>query len=139
MSEFEVAGTKYRSSKLNAFEQLHVFRKLAPIVGAAGSLVEAIRPREGESLLDLRVDALMPLITAISEMPEDDVNFVLKKCLSVVQRSQATAAGEAWANVWSPGADRPMFEDIDAMQMIQIALAVIQDNLGNFSFAPLSR
>ncbi len=139
MSEFEVGGIKYRSSKLNAFDQLHVFRKLAPIIGAAGSLVEALRPREGAGLLDVRIDALMPLITAVAEMPEDDLNYVLKKCLSVVSRSQSTVAGEAWANVWSAGADRPMFDDIDAMQMIQVALAVIQDNLANFSFAPLSR
>jgi hypothetical protein len=138
MAEFEVDGVKYRSRKLNAFEQIHVFRKLAPILGSASSMIEALRPHDGATL-DIDMGALMPLIDAIAGMPEDDVNFVLKKCLSVVQRAQPTAAGEGWADVWSAGADRPMFDDIDAVVLIRISIAVIQDNIGNFSSALPSR
>lgn len=139
MREFEVNGVKYRCGRLNAFEQLHVFRKLAPVIGAAGSLVDVLKPKAGGAL-DVRIDDMMPLITAIAEMPETDLDTVIRKCLSVVERAQDTAVGTGWAKVWSASAERVMFDDIDnAMSMVQIAIAVIQDNLGNFSFALPSR
>lgn len=137
MNEFEVNGVKYRSARMNAFEQFHVFRKLAPVLGAAGSLADIVKSGDGASA---GVNALLPLAQAIADLPEDDCNVVFEKCLAMVEREQKTAVGAAWAKVWSPSAKRLMFDDIDdAISMVQITVAVIQDNIGNFSSAPLSR
>lgn len=131
--EFEINGQKFRSAKLNAIEQFHVFRKLAPVLGAAGAMIGALKPG---GLGATSIDTLMPLVHAIAELPEADCDAVLSKCLSVVQRGVETSAGTAWANIWSVEAKRMMSDDInDAVTMIQIAVHVIQDNIGNFSNA----
>jgi hypothetical protein len=124
--EFEVNGAKYRTQKMSAFDQFHVARKLAPVVGSIGSI---------SALASGDVSALGPLTKAISELPEEDCNMILQKCLSVVSRGDTTAAGTTWAPIWSTSAKRFMFEDIDMMAMIQIAGRVIQESLGSFTSA----
>ena len=36
MAEFEVAGNKYKSRKMDAFKQLHVARRIGPLFGGLG-------------------------------------------------------------------------------------------------------
>lgn len=137
MAEFEVNGVKFRSRKLNALDQFHVFRKLAPLFAAVGSLAQALQvvDDKGTGMLSVSMDSARPLIAAISSLPEKDCNEVLDKCLSVVDRD----VGQAYAPIWVPEAKRMMFDDLDdAVVMIQIAIEVIRNNLGNFSNAQSS-
>ncbi len=124
--DFKVGEYNYRSGRLTAFQQFHVARKLGPILAKLGPS----SGREGLSMIDL----LEPAVDALAEMPEADCDYVLRRCLSVVQRQ----VGTAWQSVWNDSAKRLMFEDIDLAAMIQISMQVLGDNLGNFISAPAS-
>jgi hypothetical protein len=116
--EFEINGQQYRSGKLNARQQFHVARRLAPVLGG---LAEA---SQGSST-DF-AHFLQPIADAIAGMSDQDCDYILDTCLAVVQRQQ----GSAWANVFVNKAQ--MFDDIDMGVMLQIASKVISENLGGF-------
>jgi len=129
MAEFEINGVHYRSGKMNAFQQFHVARKLGPILARMGTVLSTTDM--GQEWLN----HLEPLIEAIAQMPEEDCNYVLYRCLAVVARQQGP---ELWSPVWSEQAKRLMFEDIDLAAMIQITINVLGDNLSGFFNAPQS-
>jgi hypothetical protein len=132
VAEFDVNGVKYRSGKMNAFQQFHVTRKLGPILAKLGpSLVDKTKP--DSSMLEM----LEPVLDALAEMPETDCDYVLHRCLAVVQRA-ADRDANIWTPVWNEPAKKLMFNDIDMAAMIQISIQVLGDNLGNFINAPAS-
>ncbi|MCX5495368.1 hypothetical protein OSH11_11670 [Kaistia dalseonensis] len=135
MAEFEVAGVQYNSRKMDAFQQFHVARKLAPAVApfmkAIGPMLVASQAAETQPAA--LVESLLPLMQAISDMPADDCDFIVQSCLSVVSRKQAGGGG--WAPVWNKDAKVFMFDDIDMTAMLAIAAQVIRENVGSFSRA----
>lgn len=124
--EFQVSAKKFRSNKMNAIDQLHVMRKLAPVFTAVGSISSLASLAKSEG-------ALSAIASAVSKVPDEDFNSIIGRCLAVV--SVEVAAGVGFAPVWSVQAKRLMFDDIDWVAVIQIVANVIQDNLGNFSTA----
>ena len=127
MIDFEVNGQKYRASKLSAMDQLHVSRKLGPLVPQI--LPAAIKVKES-GMDDLSALATMftPFTTAVAQMSKADCDELFATVLGVVQRYQ----NGAWAHVWNAASKSPMFEDIELMEMFQIAGKVVQDSLGGF-------
>ena len=136
MENIELNGHEYVIGRLNALDQLHVSRKISPLVPtlmpiiseiAKGDLektINAIEQGDNEELTGLEplAEALTPLMEAFSNLPEKDVNYVIHKCLSVVKRGGAVVCrGESI-----------MFDDLDMEHILPLALAVIRINLGNF-------
>lgn len=136
MENIELNGHEYVIGRLNALDQLHVSRKISPLVPtlmpiiseiAKGDLektIKAIEDGDNEELSGLEplAEALSPLMEAFSNLPEKDVNYVVHKCLSVVKRGGAVVCrGESI-----------MFDDLDMEHILPLALAVIRINLGNF-------
>jgi hypothetical protein len=114
----EIGGQKYRIGRIDARKQFHVARRLAPLLAGMSGLTK------GGGF-----DALVgPLTAAISGMSDEDVDYVLDACLGVCQRIQPNGQG-APVIARSGGM---MFEDIDMGQMVQLAVKVIQENLGGF-------
>ncbi|MBZ9939136.1 hypothetical protein LB518_22760 [Mesorhizobium sp. BR1-1-16] len=141
MAEFEVGGSKYSSRKLDAFTAFHVARKLAP---AVAPFVRAIGPaaatlatmKAGTANVAGMTDtmaALEPLARVLADLPAEDVDFVLKTCLGVVSRAAPNGGG--WSLVWNKAADRLMFDDIDMMSMVAIAVNVIKADIVPFMTA----
>ncbi|MGF6837066.1 hypothetical protein QF001_000933 [Paraburkholderia youngii] len=126
--EFEVAGQRYRAEKLDAFKQLHVSRKIAPIVPKLLPMFLKFAEQGDSMKADLAgmAEAFEPLAQALADMPDADCEYVFNACLAVVARNQ----GGNWASVWSGGS--LMFDDIDIGAMVQIASKVIWDSLGPF-------
>lgn len=123
--DFEVDGYQYVTTKMSAFTQFHVARKLAPVV-------TEVLPLLAKGIdLDKGVSEIEPIMNAIAKMDEMDVNYVLFACLSVVRRKQNGGT----APVWNENARRLMFEDIEMPQMLQIAVYVLKDNLSRFTGA----
>ncbi len=138
--QIKIDNHNYTIGRLNALDQLHVSRKIAPIVPnlipiisevAKGGLAKAIEAIDANSEnldgidisnLDGLSTALAPLMNAIAAMSEDDTNYVIHKTLSVVHREGAILCrGESI-----------MFDDLDMMQILPLVIAVIRHNLGNF-------
>lgn len=115
MAEFEVAGHTYRSGKMNAWTQIHVLRRAAPIVGPIQSLSTGAASGE----------AFVVLANAIASLSDDAMNYILENCLDVVERKQGEAG---WAKIKVPNTQRFMFVDIGMREMLAIASHVMRDN-----------
>ena len=149
MEQIEIGQQTYTIGRLNALDQLHVSRKIAPIVpkimpiltelakGDLAAVFEKLDTEKGDQEPDdtaLQVDsddlkglegladALGPLMNVFSEMAEDDVNYLIHKCLSVVRRGNAVMSRNGAL----------MFDDLQLEQIFPLVIAVIRINLGNF-------
>jgi hypothetical protein len=130
--ELQINDVWYRSGKLDAFKQFHLFRKLMPLFSglgetAATNLVNNA-VKAGASEETARWASLGPIAQAVSEMSQQDSEFIIKTCLGVCARKNPVGQ---WSRITAPNGEL-MFEDIDLMTMLQLAFAVIQDNLGTF-------
>lgn len=120
----------YSVGKLDALKQFHIMRRLAPILATVGmSLTELKRM---DSNVGEGMESFMPLLGPISDvlgkMSDEDTNYILFSCLSVVKR-QAPTGG------FSPvttGNNQLMYQDIDMVVMIRLAVEVVRENLRGF-------
>lgn len=128
--EFEIAGQRYRAEKLDAFKQLHVSRKIAPIIPKLLPMFLKFAGSGDAMKEDLAgmAEAFEPLAQALAEMPDADCEYVFNACLGAVMRNQQGN----WASIWSQSAKSLMFDDIDLGAMTQITAKVIWDSLGGF-------
>lgn len=119
--ETQINGNTYRIGKLDARTQFHVARRLAPLLAGIGKTLN--QPKNKDDLFS----TFGPLADALSRMSDEDTDYVLDKCLSVTQRAQ----GNQFAPVMASNG-RMMFDDIDLPAMMQLAVAVIRENIGGF-------
>lgn len=128
--EFEISGQRYRAEKLDAFKQLHVSRKIAPIIPKLLPMFMKFAEQGDSMKADLAgmAEAFEPLAQALADMPDADCEYVFNACLGVVARNQQGN----WASVWSQSGKSLMFDDIDLGGMTQITAKVIWDSLGGF-------
>lgn len=137
MTELTINGIVYRTGRMSALDQFHVGRRLAPVIARIGALNETSASDNGvdngstNSADDGRL--FTTLTEAVSSMSDDECNYVIRKCMAVVARQQ----GDRYAPVWNRQADRFQFDDIDMPSMLQLTIAVIQDNLSGFTLAPV--
>ena len=137
MNELITIGEhEYSIGRLNALDQFHVSRKIAPIVptlmpiitevakGDLSKAIESIELGDNNELgsLEPLAQALEPFMEAFAKMPEDDFNYVIHKCLSVVKRSSSVVCR----------GQTIMFDDLDMGQILPLVVAVIRVSLGNF-------
>lgn len=118
--EFEIKGERYSVSKMDAFKQFHVSRRLAPVL--SGLAASAAGGKTDFSAF------LQPIAEAVAAMPDADCDYVLHACLAVTRRKQ----GDAWVPVYNAGNKALMFDDIDLAAMLTIATKAIEENLGGF-------
>ncbi len=115
--EKDIEGVLYRTGKLDARAQFHVMRRVAPLFAKLSGGVKELTPE----------NLVQTVASGLSEMPEQDVDYILNKCLSVVSRKDSTA----WARVTDSNG-RLMYDDISMAAIMNLALAVIQENLSSF-------
>ncbi|MDP9803227.1 phage tail assembly chaperone [Acinetobacter calcoaceticus] len=160
----EINGIEYTIGRLNAVDQFHVSRKIAPIVPklmpiiaevAKGDLPKVIaaieaneekvkkakesgavdvdiqEPEANPDLDDLTplADAFSPLMEVFASMPEEDVNFIIYKCLGVVKRGGAVVCRN----------NTIMFDNLDMTELLPLVIATIRINLGNFILGLLTQ
>src|SRR4051812_38586804 len=102
---------EYEIGKLNAFEQLHVGRKLAPLLAHAIPALLKIAEVDGAAVnlqTLLITSAAAPIADVLCRMDEADVDYIVNKCLATCQRRQA----KNWAKVMSSNG-QIMFADIE--------------------------
>lgn len=150
--DLELSGETYRTGKLDCFKQLHVSRKIAPVILALGvgaksladlrksvGLVGAdeapsaspeVAEVEQTVAMDILLPAIQPLVNALSKMPEEDLDYVLNACLHVCERKQTGGWQKVRIN------NRMVFEDVDMPVMMQLTIAVIKENIGGFFQGP---
>lgn len=128
MSEFEIKGQSYNSGKLDAFKQMHITRRLLPMIGRVGP---GLMSADGGSE-SMTMASLAPVADALAHMSDEDCDYVVQTCLAVVKRRQGEGAASVWSIIWNKSANRLMFDDIDMAIMLQITTVVIKENLTGF-------
>ena len=123
MKEVEISGNTYRIGKIDARRQWHVVRRIAPALVGVISLVDA----QDDDAVGL-INKIEPFLSALAKMSDDDSDYVLEICLSVVQRKIDGDRG--WSSVGTPSS--LMFEDIDLAGMMRIAFEAGSENLAGF-------
>lgn len=126
MKTVPINEISYTIGKLSAREQLHVARRLAPVLAEL-----FVSFKNSPQQVDAGLDAILalasvPLAKTFAEMPEPDVDYVVNKCLSVCQRQQKNG----WAKVMVD--DVLMFADIELDTLLSLTAEVVQENLGRF-------
>jgi hypothetical protein len=126
--DFEVNGRNYRASKMDAMTQFNVIRKLAPIMEPLAEFIST--PRGGNGGQANAVHMAMPIIKAISELPEETTDYVIEMCMSRVRRDEGE--GRGWAKIWNDQARRPQMDDIDMVTMLMIVVQVLGGSFSAF-------
>jgi len=137
--EFDLDGRHYRADKLNAINQGHVSRRIAPLIPnlipiflQINKAVSKDGSDSGDQVLAVlaRPEILQPLADALANLKDADFEFVLNTCLSVVKVQH----DGNWIAVWNASAKAAMIEDLnDIAALIPIVIRVIKDSLGNFT------
>lgn len=144
--EITLNGVRYSSVRLDAFKQFHIARRLAPVVlslGMGASLMMKFKEasssatpksKDEEAQEDLAALAMAgkPIAEVLAAMSDTDSEYVLKLCLGAVSREQA---GTGFAPILSSTGSL-LFSDLGLATMLQLAHAVVLENLGNFMPAP---
>lgn len=143
-----VGDYEYRIGRLPPFKQFHIARRLAPLLAAmskgavnafgeqqseAPALVvraESSNEQAEEQAQDSLIKFVQPIAEALASMSDADTEYVLNTCLAAVTRKQ----GERFAPVMVNA--RLMFQDIQLADMMQLTVAVVRENLGDFFPAP---
>lgn len=120
-------------------DQFHVMRRLHGLAAAAGASFELIQKNGGAAALEEAVrerkpsgqilEILAPVLKAVGEMREEDVNYVFDKCLAVVERQIDGDRG--WGTVGVRGGGL-MFSDIGMPGMLLLTWFTLVENLGDF-------
>lgn len=128
MNELEIGGHTYRIGRLSALTQFHCARRIAPALAAVGAGFGEVSEAAKETSADNVLFAVMEKVAEVmSKMTDVDVDYVIHTCLGVVTRRQEDMR---WASITR--GTRMLFEDIDMPTMIQITIAVLKENLGDF-------
>lgn len=140
MTETTINDVLYRIGKLDTFSQLHLSRKLAPLVPELvpafvqiQKVISATQVGDGVAPLGMdevaSIAALLgPFTDALANLSDADTEYITSLCMGVVQRQ----SGSTWAAVWNKDAKTFMFQDIELDTMLLLLVRAIQANLGNF-------
>ncbi|OXJ16636.1 phage tail assembly chaperone [Burkholderia sp. HI2500] len=155
-TEIQLGGKRYQIGKLNAMQQFHVSRRIAPIIPsmipvlmkfyaeiersrnaaanaalgalAAGEDASAAEQRDMLGLVDSIAPVLQPFADALAGLKDEDAEYVFGTCLSVVERQHQNG----WAKVWSAAHKTSLFDDMDMGSMLPLVVRVVVENLGPF-------
>jgi len=119
-TELEVGGRTYSIGKLDTFVQFHVGRRVAPLLRP---ILES--SREGGAKIDV-LRAAVDVSEAMSTLPNEQLDYVLKECLSVVRVKQENRFTPLMAN------GQLLFQDLGLAAMLQLTGAVLRENFQDF-------
>jgi hypothetical protein len=144
--EFEMDGRDFRAEKLSAMKQLHLSRRVAPLLPPLSPLIVEAQKRLdktkqtktfGVDDIMALVDLAQPFADAIAAMEDKDAEKIFLLTLTSVK---VRTSDTAWMPLWIEGANRPsMIELEDLGALLPIVIRVIVHNLGNFINALLTR
>lgn len=128
-TETQLNGQTYRIGRLNAFQQLHVSRKVGPLLPRlVPAFLAVAQDADAFGKPEQLAQMAAPFLDALAEMDDASIEYVAATCLSVVHRQQ----GASWGPVWNKQANCLMFDDVDLGTLLPLVVQVITENLGPF-------
>ncbi len=110
--DIELNGHSYKCGTIDARKQFHIVRRLAPVMGNVAKGGEAIEA----------------ISAAVSQLSDDDADYVIFGLLACVTRKQDSGLG--WAKVSNGNA--LMFSDIGMADMLRLAFSAFEENMQDF-------
>lgn len=130
-----INGNDYRvSGKMDAVTQFHVARKIAPVLAEMEKVGNLIA-RKDQITTEDALACIGPLTRGLAGLPDADCDYIIAKCLAVVQRK---VTDTTWSNVWNKEARAIQFADLDLAGLAQLILMVFREHLASFSRGPIS-
>lgn len=142
MSEIAIGGHDYRCGKLATRTQLHVVKRLIPVVQGLAPLFAAgstqLTPDENGALVPgfagiNLYEALAALANTVGLLSDADSDFILDAALDAVRWKQ----GERWVPLRAPGGALMLAAADDLAVQLRLLWEVLAESLANFSFATL--
>jgi hypothetical protein len=136
--DFKAGGREFKLSKLDAFKQFHIVRRLGPILGDIIPVAQKLKgiKEEGQSeeeKFETIAQLAKPIMEGLSKLSDQDANIVLLGLLSSVEVKQQPANN--WARIARDG--NLMIQDMELPVMLQVAGRAFAYNLaGFFAIAP---
>lgn len=132
MAEVTAGGHQYRTAKLTPMQQLHLARRLLPMLTGAGDLLTLLEaaPEGEDPALPALLASAGPFVEALAAQSDEEVEAIVNACLVVVVR--LAPDGKTWAQVM-PRRGMMMFDDIELMDLLTLVWTVVQENLLGFS------
>lgn len=128
--QFEYGGRKYQLSKVNAFKQFHIVRRLSPILGDLMSVapeMKQVKSAGDGAEADQLAKVAQPIMQGLSKLKDEDAEFVMFGLLNAVEFDQGAAG---WSKV---AIDKNlMMGDIDLPTMLNLAGRAFMYNLQSF-------
>ena len=128
MHEFDFAGATYRIGDLTPMQEFHCVRRVAPILAAMGIGIADLK--SAASSVDMLALVGKPVLDVVARMSNEDVEYVVDTCMSVVSRKIAEGK---FGPIQVGG--RMQYQDINMPAMIRLSIEVLKGRVGDF-FAP---
>lgn len=152
---FEVQGISLQARRMSARTQLQVSRRVTPVLmGVVPALLDQMRSRAAQmrskegveertgetmnSLLDLDMsvvrETLLPALQNAAQhlagMPDDEFDYIMSECLSLVSMQREGETG--WVPIWNASARQPQFDSLDGSTLLLIMVEVLKTELTPF-------
>lgn len=134
-----IKGKEYSFSKVDAFAQLHVVRRLLPVIGdlmkvlGSSEVLKSGKKFENMSIEDVNFDAIAediaPLFKTLSKLPDEDVDYCIK---ALLKKTQIKMEGGGFANIMT--GEQFMYDFIrdDLHLLLSLFTASFKHNLQGF-------
>lgn len=137
--EFELYKRQFRVKKLSAFEQLHLSRKIAPLLPPLAPLLLKMTQKDKKDPMSVDVLSVAelagPFADALADMKDKDAEQVFNLTLSSVE-IQTDEDRNVWMPLWNVGARMAIETEFnDVAKLLPIVTRVVIHNLGNFMAA----
>lgn len=136
--DFQAGGREFKLSKIDAFKQFHIVRRLGPILGDIIPVAQKLKGMQSEKQTEEEkfesvAQLAKPIMEGLSKLSDQDANTVLLGLLSAVEIKQQPANN--WARIVRDG--NLMIQDLELPVMLQVAGRAFAYNLaGFFATAP---
>lgn len=138
---FSIGGRDFQLSRIDAFKQFHIVRRLGPILSELapklGEFSKASKLDENSpesDKLDIIAKFVGPFVDGISKLSDEDADKILFGLLSSVEVKQTIGGISSWSRI-SNGSSL-MMQDLDLPILLQAAGRALLFNLSGF-FAAL--
>lgn len=131
-NSFEINGTQFKISKINAMKQFHIVRRIGPILSRMTPAMQKIAKANESGMseddkLQQFVEFAAPIMDGLSELSDKDSEFVLNSLLSAVEIQQS---GGNWAKLVID--NNLMFSSLELPILLQAAGRAFMYNMTGF-------
>lgn len=126
--DFSIDGIEYRAGKVDVIKQFHLARRISPFLEAIIPLVMKVKSGGNVESFDALLEGYAPFAKMLSEMKDEEAEYILFGLLASVSKKQGNGLG--YAKVSSGNA--LMFQDINVIQMTRLAYHSLMENLADF-------